>query len=103
MDNPVLIFSGLVCKLPQKPNCFLQVFSLFFPHRTALIGYGIAPADSVSLAIISTIAVGLGVPALFVVLGAIYVIYKKKPWESMQKLVARSNNGYAQLPVTDVD
>ena len=78
-----------------------KCFCFIFPCRTALIGYGTAPSDSVSLAIIITIAVGLGVPALFVVLGAIYVVYKKKPWENVQKLVSRSGNGYTRVPITD--
>ena len=55
-----------------------------------MLGYGIVPQDELSLQVIIAILVGLGVPVIFIFIGAIYVIYKKKPWENVkQRWLAR--------------
>jgi len=59
--------------------------------RTAVLGYGRVPQDTLSFQVIITIIVGLGVPVLFILIGGIYVIYKKKPWENVSQWVSRTH------------
>ena len=65
--------------------------------RTMVIGYGQVPKDSYSSVIIITIIVGVGVPAVLVILGGIYVFIRKKPWQNVQRLINRSGRGYTRL------
>lgn len=46
--------------------------------RTFLAGVGSPPMDSISPLIISMMAVGLGVPLLFVLLGSVYICVRKR-------------------------
>lgn len=45
--------------------------------RTFLTGVGSPPMDSISPLVISMMAVGLGVPLVFVLLGSVYVCARK--------------------------
>lgn len=47
-------------------------------YRTFLAGVGSPPMDSISPLVISMMAVGLGVPLVFVLLGSVYVCARKK-------------------------
>lgn len=63
-----------------------------------MLGYGQVPQDELSLQVIIAILVGLGVPVIFIFIAAIYVIYKKKPWENVkQRLSHSSRRGYERL------
>ncbi len=68
--------------------------------RTSIVGYGQVPEDSISMIVIVTIIVGLGIPALLVLVGAVYVVIKKKPWQNVKRVVAKAtgtSGGYTKL------
>lgn len=48
------------------------------PCRTLLVGVGSPPMDSISPLVVGMMAVGLGVPLLFVLLGTAFVCSRKK-------------------------
>lgn len=48
------------------------------PCRTMLAGVGSPPMDSISPLVVVMMAVGLGVPLLFVLLGTVYICSRKK-------------------------
>uniref|UniRef100_A0A1X7SG76 Uncharacterized protein n=1 Tax=Amphimedon queenslandica TaxID=400682 RepID=A0A1X7SG76_AMPQE len=50
-----------------------------------MLGYGNVPYDKISMIVISTIAVGLGIPLLLIIFGSIYVAFKKKVWQKCSK------------------
>ena len=52
-------------------------------HRTAVVGFGRVPTDTISIEVIIIIIVALGIPAILVFLGGFYVTYKKKPWQNV--------------------
>ena len=62
-----------------------------------MLGYGIVPQDELSLQVIIAILVGLGIPVIFIFIGAIYVIYKKKPWESVKQRLSARRGDYERL------
>ncbi len=71
-----------------------------FLCRTSIIGYGKVPEDSISSVVIITIIVGLGIPAVLVLLGFIYVVISKKPWQNAQRMatkVSGTQGGYSTL------
>ncbi len=52
------------------------------------------------MVVIITIAVGLGIPALLVLLGGTYVVIRKKPWQNVQRMAAKvsgTQEGYSKL------
>lgn len=52
------------------------------------------------MVVIITIIVGLGIPAVLVLLGAVYVVIRKKPWQNVQRMAAKvsgSQGGYSKL------
>lgn len=66
--------------------------------RTVVAGYGDVPKDGFSAVIIITIIVGVGVPALLVVLGGVYVFIKKRPWQNIHRFVnSKRGRGYSRL------
>lgn len=50
-----------------------------------MLGYGDVPYDTISLIVVSTIAVGLGIPLILIIFGSIYVAFKKKVWQKCNK------------------
>ena len=65
-----------------------------------MVGYGEVPEDNISMIVIITIIVGLGIPALLVLVGAVYVVIKKKPWQNVKRVVSRATGtqgGYTKL------
>lgn len=66
---------------------------IFF--RTASIGYGQPPVESVSLLVIIVIAAGLGIPVIIILLGGIYVCIKRRRDLAYSKL--ESVNSYPQV------
>lgn len=48
---------------------------------TGMLGFGEPPQDTISIVVIITIAVGLGVPALLIGLGGVYIFIRRKPWK----------------------
>ena len=46
-----------------------------------MLGFGEPPQDTISIVIIITIAVGLGVPALLIGVGGVYIFIRRKPWK----------------------
>ena len=59
------------------------------PPRTSTMGYGQPPEDSISVAVLATIIAGLGIPAVLVLLGAAFVVYKRRPWQNVARLLRR--------------
>jgi hypothetical protein len=63
---------------------------------TCLMGFGKVPQDHISIGVIITIIVGLGVPAALILLGSVFVVVKKKPWDNFKKInyskVSQSND-----------
>jgi hypothetical protein len=60
------------------------------------MGFGKVPQDHISIGVIITIIVGLGVPAALILLGSVFVVVKKKPWDNFKKInyskVSQSND-----------
>ena len=56
-----------------------------------MLGYGDVPEDKISLIVIITIAVGLGIPLILIIFGSVYVAVKKKFWEKCKK------TGYSKM------
>ena len=52
-----------------------------------MVGFGTAPVEYFSTTAIITICVGFGLPMAAVLLGGVYVVYKKKPWMYVYSLV----------------
>ena len=50
-----------------------------------MLGYGDVPEDKISLIVITTIAVGLGIPLILIIFGSMYVAVKKKFWEKCKR------------------
>lgn len=59
------------------PGWWVSRLHLVF-YRTFLAGVGSPPMDSISPLVISMMAVGLGVPLVFVLLGSVYVCARKR-------------------------
>lgn len=49
------------------------------------MGFGDVPRDTISLEVIIIIIVALGIPAVLIFIAALYVTYKKKPWQYVSK------------------
>ncbi len=63
-----------------------------------MVGHGTVPHDSLSPVVIITILVGVGVPAVLILLGGVYVFIKKKPWDNVRRIVSgTSAEGYSKL------
>ena len=60
---------------------------ILYPFRTAAVGYGMPPTERISTTAIITLCVGFGLPMAAVLLGGMYVVYKKKPWMFVYSLV----------------
>ena len=54
--------------------------------RTASLGYGTAPIDTISLLVIVIIAAGLGIPFIIMIIGGIYVGVKKRRKSGYQEI-----------------
>ena len=63
---------------------------LVISQRTAVLGFGRAPKDKISIEVVIIIIVSIGVPALLIFLGSFYVMYKKKPWRNIGRGIKRS-------------
>lgn len=61
--------------------------SLLVCCRTMLAGVGTPPMDSISALVVSMMAVGLGVPLAFVLLGTVYVCGRKRARSAGYELV----------------
>ena len=59
--------------------------------RTSVVGYGSVPTDAISYIVIVTIIVGLGIPAALILVGAVYMFIRKKPWQNVRRLMSKSN------------
>ncbi len=65
-----------------------------------MLGFGTAPQDEISMVVILTICIGLGVPALLIGLGGVFLVIKRKPWK---KLSSTNKNGYTKLDINNND
>ena len=54
-----------------------------------MVGFGKVPRDTISTEIIIVIIVALGIPVGLILLGAVYVTYKKKPWQNVARGIHR--------------
>lgn len=64
------------------------------------MGYGQPPQDKISVAVVATIAAGLGIPVLLVLMAAVFVVYKRRPWENVARWLhraTRTRTGYDAL------
>lgn len=66
---------------------------------TAVTGYGEVPHDSLSMLVIITIILGLGIPVIVILVGGGYVVYRRKPWKNVVRWVTnvRGRRGYTTL------
>ena len=66
--------------------------------RTAVVGYGEVPHDQLSMLVIITIFLGLGIPVVVILAGGGYVFYRRKPWQNVVRWVkTRGRSGYVAL------
>ena len=67
--------------------------------RTAVVGHGNPPKEEVSIAVIIIISLGLGIPMLLVLAGGVYVVIRKKPWETVMQWSAslQRKRGYVRV------
>ena len=52
-----------------------------------MVGYGTAPQEHISTMAIIILCVGFGLPMATVIMGGIYVVYKRKPWQNLYGLM----------------
>ena len=67
--------------------------------RTVVAGYGEVPHDSLSMLVVITIILGLGIPVVVVLVGGGYVVYRRRPWQSVVRWVTetRARRGYTTI------
>ncbi len=61
-----------------------------------MLGFGTPPEDSISFVVVLTICIGLGVPALLIGCGGIFLVIRRKPWKRCCK---DSKAGYTKLDI----
>ena len=61
-----------------------------------MLGFGTPPEDSISFVVVLTICIGLGVPALLIGCGGIFLVIRRKPWKRCFK---DSKGGYTKLDI----
>ena len=65
-----------------------------------MLGFGKPPQDSISFVVILTICIGLGVPALLIGLGGVFLFIRRKPW---QRFTSKASIAYSKLDVNGND
>lgn len=69
--------------------------------RSASIGYGAPPADSVSTLVIIIISAGLGIPVIIIIFGGVFVCIKRRKNKDPRPLQSVNGNSYQPLPESD--
>jgi len=61
-----------------------------------VIGTGTVPKEGISFVVLITIIVGFGIPGVLVIFSMLYVVLRKKPWQTVMQWTNR-NRGYTKL------